>query len=349
MSSPSSQHVPDLGLYEQITQLCMGYIPAACIYIAAKSRIPDLLASGPKPVSELARATQVNEGALYRVLRAVASVGVFCEVAPHVFANTSLSETLRSDVPGSARDTALFLSDSLHLRVFAELFHSVETGETVFKKVTGMEPFDFFRQNNEENRAFNAAMTAISANAVPPAVEAYDFGETGTLADIGGGHGILLALILQKHRGLRGIVFDLPHVVEGARPRLESLGLASRCEVVSGNFFDAVPAADSYVMKSIIHDWDEPRAIAILKNCARAMCGPNGRVILIEQVIAPGNEPDSAKWIDIEMLAMAGGRERTETEYAELLAKAGLRLARVVRSASSYSVIEAVKTYRRAE
>lgn len=343
MSSPSSQHAPSPSPHGQIMQLGIGYMAPACMYITAKLKIADLLAGGPKRVSELAHASKVNEDALYRVMRAIASTGVFREMAPGTFANTPLSETLRSDVPGSARDTVMFLSDPLHLRTFAELLHSVETGGTAFKKTTGMEPFDFFRQNAEENRAFNAAMTSISGHFVPPAIEAYDFGESGTLADIGGGHGILLSMILQKHRGLRGIVFDLPHVVEGAKPRIESLELASRCEVVGGDFFEAVPPADSYIMKSIIHDWDEPRAIAILKNCAKAMRGPKGKVILIELLIAAGNEPSLAKWIDMEMLAMAGGRERSEAEYAELFAKAGLRLARVVPSSSPFSAIEAVK------
>jgi O-methyltransferase domain/Dimerisation domain len=324
-------------------QLCMGYMPAACIYVAAKLGIADLVASMPKTASELASAAGVKEDGLYRVLRSIASVGVFSEVEGRKFANTPLSETLRSDAPNSARDTILFLGDPLHFRTFAELMHSVETGGTAFKKVTGMEPFDFFRHNDEENRVFNAAMTSISAHSIPPAVAAYDFGESGTLADIGGGHGMLLALILQKHPGLRGIVFDLPNVIVGAKPRIESLGLSSRCEIVSGDFFEAVPAADCYVMKSIIHDWADERAIAILKNCAKAMRGANGKVLLLEQVIGRPNEPSLAKWIDMEMLAMAGGRERTEAEYAELFAKAGLRFARVVPTPSPFSVIEAVK------
>ncbi|HXQ24813.1 MAG TPA: methyltransferase [Candidatus Acidoferrales bacterium] len=343
MSSPSAQSASGPDLHGQLMQFATGYMPSICLYAAAKLKIADLLAAGPKPVSELARASRANEGALYRILRALASLGVFRETALCTFANTPLSETIRSDVAGSARDTVLFMADPMHMRVFAEMMHSVETGGTAFKKATGMGPFEFFQQNGEENAAFNAAMTSITSNFVPPVIAAYDFGESGTLADVGGGHGILLAMILQKHRGLRGIVYDLPHVVEGATPRIESLGLASRCEVVGGDFFEAVPQADSYVMKSIIHDWDDARAITILKNCAKAMRGPNGKVILIEYVIVPGNEPDVAKWIDLEMLAMAGGRERTEAEYADLFAKAGLRLARVVRSSSPFCAIEAVK------
>ncbi len=343
MSSAPSQRSPGPDPLQQLLQLASGHRPAACINVAAKLKIADLLANGPKPVSELAGATRMNEDALHRVLRAIASLGVFREVSPRTFANTPLSELLRSDTPGSFRDAVLFLSGPLHMRIFTELQHSVETGGTAFKKATGMEPFEFFRQNNEDNQVFNAAMTSISAQLTPPAIEGYDFGASGTLADIGGGHGVLLAMILQKHRGLRGIVCDLPHVVEGARPRIELLGLASRCELAGVDFFESVPPADSYVMKSVIHDWDDPRAIAILKNCAKAMRGPDGKVILIELLISPGNEPEMAKWIDIEMLAMAGGRERTEAEFAELFGKAGLRLARVVRSASPFCVIEAVK------
>jgi len=343
MSSPSAQGVTDSGLFAQVIMLARGYATPACLHAAAKLKIADFLSGGPRPVSELARESQVNEDALYRVLRALASINVFRETAPRTFANTPISELLRSDVAGSARDAVLFMGDALHMRVYGELLHSVETGRTAFKKVTGTEPFEFFRQNTEENQLFNAAMTSISASSVPPALQAYDFGETGTLADIGCGHGALLAGILQKHRGLRGIAFDLPNVVEGAKQRIESLGLASRCEILGGSFFEAMPPADSYVMKSIIHDWDDTRAIAILRNCAKAMRGPDGKVILLEMIVGPANEPGIAKWIDIEMLTIAGGRERTETEYAQLFTQAGLRLARAVRSTSPFSVIEAVR------
>ena len=328
----------------QIMQLATGYVPAACLYAAAKMKIPDLLATGPKPISELARAAQLtNKNGLYRTLRALASVGVFREVEPGTFANTGLSEQLRSDLAGSSRDTVLFLANPLHLRVFAELMHSIESGETAFKKVTGLDSSEFFGQDTEENWEFNAAMTSITTSFIGPVLAAYDFGESGTLADIGGGHGFLLTAILQKHPGLRGIVFDLPHVVEGAKPRIEALCLASRCEIARGDFFKTVPRADSYVLKSIIHDWDDTRAITILKNCATAMRGNSGKVILVEFVIDPGNEPSLGKWIDLEMLTMAGGRERTEAEYAELFDKAGLKLARVVRTAAPQCVIEAVK------
>jgi hypothetical protein len=343
--SASSAHSAEIpALAGQLVQIITGYMPAVSLHAAAKLKIADLLASGPKPVSELAREAQgVNEGALYRVLRGLASVGVFSETSPRTFANTPASDLLREGVPGSVRDIALWLGNPLHMRVFAETLYSVETGNTALKKVTGFETFDYFKQHPADDEIFNAAMTGFSAMLTPPVLEAYDFGGLGTLADIGGGHGFLLSAILQKHPGLRGIVCDLPHVVAGAKPRLESLGLASRCEIASGDFFKAVPPADSYVMKSVIHDWDDARAIAILKNCAAAMRGSNGKVILLELVVYPGNDPDIGKWIDLEMLLMAGGHERTEAEYAELFSQAGLRLSRVVRTKSPMCVVEAVK------
>lgn len=270
MSSPSAQNAAVPNESAQIIMLARGYAPAVCLHAAAKLGIADLLAGGPKPVSDLARASEANEDALYRCLRALASIDVFRETAPRTFANTPLSEALR-DVTGSARDEVLFMADPMHMNIYGELMHTIKTGGTAFKKVTGMEPFEFFHQNAEENKSFNNAMTSISRHMVQPVIEVYDFGEAGTLADIGGGHGALLATILGKHRGLHGIVFDLQHVAEGARPVIESLGLAPRCEIVGGDFFKAVPPADSYVMKSIIHDWDDTRAITILK-IVRARC-----------------------------------------------------------------------------
>jgi hypothetical protein len=324
-------------------QLATGYMAPACLYATAKLSIADFISTGPKTASEMAHASGVNESALYRILRALASIGVFRETAPRTFANTPASELLRKDVPGSQRDTILFLSDPLHFRVFGELMHSVETGGTAFTKVTGLTSSEFFAQNSDENHAFNAAMTSISANFVRSVLEGYDFGNSGTLADIGGGHGMTLMMILQKHRGLRGIVFDLPHVVAGAKSTITGAGLESRCDIAGGDFFQSVPPADGYVMKSIIHDWDDEHAIKILKNCAAAMRAKDGKIILIELVINPGNHPELGKWIDLEMLAIASGRERTESEYAELFGKAGLRLLRVVRTPAPASVVEAVK------
>jgi hypothetical protein len=327
---------------QQLMQLATGYIASACINVAAQLKIADLLAGGPLPVSELARGADANEDALYRVLRALASVGVFMETAPRTFANTPISQRLRAGVPDSDRDMVVFLSDGFHFRIFAELMHSVKTGGTCMKKVTGLDPFEYFKQDKAEGEVFHAAMTGFSAMLAPPVLEAYDFSGLGTVADVAGGHGFLLASILKKHSDLRGILFDLPDVVSGARSRIESQGLAARCEIAAGDFFKSVPAADSYVMKHVIHDWDDARAVTILKNCSSAMRG-KGKVILIEAVISPGNEPHFGKWLDIEMLALPGGRERTEAEFADLFARAGLGLSRVVHTKSPVCAVEAVK------
>ena len=342
MSTQSAPAAPRPAPRDQIMQLATGYKVSACLSVIAQLGIADLLAGGPKPVFELARAVQANEDALYRVLRALASVGVFTETASRTFANTPASELIRTGTPDSMRDVIIWIADEFHLRVYAELLHSVQTGGTAVKKFTGAESFEYFEQDKAEGERFNAAMTSFSAALMPAVLEAYDFSGLGTLADIAGGHGFAITSILKKHLDLRGILFDLPHVVSGAKPRIESLGLAGRCQIIAGDFFQVVPAADSYVMKNIIHDWDDARALTILRNCAAALRG-EGKVILIENVISPGNEPHFAKWLDIAMLTLTGGRERTQAEFAGLFSQAGLRLSRVVPTKSPVCVVEAVK------
>jgi hypothetical protein len=327
---------------EQLFQMATGHMATTCTWIAAELHIADLIGNTVKPVAELARAARVNEDALYRILRALSSGGIFTEAEPRAFANTPASELMRSDAEGSIRDLVVWMSSPLHLRVFAEAMHAVRTGENAFKKATGLEAFDYFEKHPDTAEVFNTAMTNLSAMVVPAALEAYDFSGLGTLADIAGGHGMVLTSILSKHGDLRGILFDLPHVVPGAKARVESLGLTSRCDVTSGDFFKAVPAADNYIMKHIIHDWDDAQAIQILKNCAAAMRG-KGKVILLESVIKPGNEPAFGKWVDLEMLFLPGGRERTEQEFGALFSQSGLRLSRIVETKSPLSIVEAVK------
>ena len=198
MSSPSAQNAAGPNQFAQIIMLARGYAPAVCLYAAAKLGIADLLAGGPKPVSDLARSTQTNEDALYRCLRALASIDVFRETAPRTFAETQLSEALR-DAAGSARDAVLFMADPMHMNIYGELMHTIKTGGTAFKKVTGMEPFEFFQQNADENKSFNNAMTSLSRQFIQPVIEVYDFGEAGTLADIGGGHGSYSARLVERY------------------------------------------------------------------------------------------------------------------------------------------------------
>jgi SAM-dependent methyltransferase len=338
--APSTEGVP-AEVY--LTELAFGALVSQALYVAAKLGLADLLAKEPLQISELATATETNEKALYRVLRSLAGTGVFAETDPKVFALTPAAEPLRSDAPNSIRSGIIFMGEEWHWNVWGNLFHSVKTGEPAWGKVHGAEVFDYFAQNPAEYEIFNRAMTDMSVSSAPSVAEAYDFSGVETLADIAGGHGLLLAEILNANPGLKGVLFDVPQVIEGAGALLAQKGVANRVETVGGSFFESVPAgADAYIMKHIIHDWDDDRSVQILENISRAM-RPDGRVLIVEVVVPEGNDPHFSKVMDLEMLVSPGGVERTAKEYDELLARAGLRLIRIVPTASAYSVIEAVK------
>jgi len=322
-------------------QLSTGYIASTCVYLAVKLRLADLLAAGPRSSADLARELRVNEDALFRVMRTLSSLGVFEEKGSRTVANNLASSMLRSSTPGSMYEMALWMSDPFHFQVYANALHSVQTGGPAVEKTVGVPVFEWFPKNPEESEVFNNAMTTFSAMVIPAVLEAYDFSGIGTLVDVAGGHGRVLTSILQKYPSMRGVLFDLEHVLAGARPAIESLGLSDRCRTVSGDFFTAVPeGGDAYIMKHIIHDWDDERATTILKNIRGAM-NRGGRVILLDSVVTPGSQPDFAKIIDLEMLLMPGGRERTEQEFRDLFARAGFQLTRIVPTKSPLSVIEA--------
>lgn len=325
-----------------ILQMAMGAIMTQALGVAAKLGIADLLADGKKPVDELASASEAHAPSLYRILRSLASTGVFVETAPRVFANTQVSNLLRSDVPGSMRNGVIFMAEPWHYNVWGNMLHSARTGETAWKATHGQEVFDWFPSHPEESEIFNRAMTDMSAGAAPAVVAAYDFSGINVLADIAGGHGLLLAQILKSNSEMKGILFDMDHVIAGADEMLETQGVADRVEKVSGDFFKEVPSADAYIMKHIIHDWDDERSIKIMQSIHRAMIG-DGKVLLIEMVIPEGNDPHPGKILDLEMLTSPGGLERTEAEYASLFERAGFRLNRIIPTFSPFSVIEAVK------
>ena len=331
---------PEVAAAQQVMQLSTGYIMSTALHAAVRLKLPDLIGDRHVPVQSLARETRANEDALYRVMRLLASVGVFEEHAPREFGNTAASSMLRSDVPGSMHPMALWMADPTHLRIYADAIHSVMTGQPAVEKTFGMPVFEYFPRNPELSEIFNDAMTAFSGMVIPAVLETYDFSDIGTLVDVAGGHGAVLTAILQKHPGMQGVLFDLEHVIAGAGARIAQLGLTDRCRTVTGNFFEAVPEGDAYVMKHIIHDWDDERALAILRNIRKAM-HRGGRVILIDSVVLPGNQPDFAKIIDLEMLLLPGGRERTEAEFRALFAAAGLEMTRIVPTRSPLSVIEA--------
>ena len=324
----------------QVLQIGSGYWLSRALTVAAQLGIADLLKHGPKSSDDLAAATSTNADVLYRLLRALASVGIFAETQSRKFAQTQASETLRVDVPNSTRALVIFLGDHLHWKVYEQMLYSVQTGKPAFEHAIGQNVFDYFGQHPEDACVFDAAMTSHSALAGVAVAEAYDLSTSKSVMDIGGGQGYLLAAILAKYPQPLGILFDMPHVIDGAR----SGGLlpAGRCELVAGSFFESIPAgADVYLTKHVIHDWDDEHTLQILKNCRNAM-SPDSKFLIIEQIISPGNEPSFAKLLDLEVLLYAGGRERTEEEYRHLLAASGLRLTRVIPTRSSVSVIESV-------
>jgi hypothetical protein len=254
-----------------------------------------------------------------------------------------MAECLRSDVPGSQRSLAIMNGEE-HYRSWGELLHSVQTGAPAFDHLYGMPVFDFLSRNPEQAAVFDEAMVGVHGRETAAMLDAYDFAGIGTLADVGGGNGSLLTAVLQKYPTMRGILFDLEGVAGRATANLRAAGLSDRCEVLSGSFFDSVPSgADAYLMRHIIHDWDDERATKILKNVHTAM-RPDGKLLLVEGIIPPANEPAFGKLLDLTMLVIPGGKERTEDEYRKLYAACGFDLTRVVPTAAEVSVIEGRKT-----
>jgi predicted O-methyltransferase YrrM len=312
-------------------QMINAYWATFSIHAAAKLGIADLLAGGPMPVGALADRTGTKPDPLYRLLRALASLGIFRETdgPGHVFEQTPLSEPLRGGVPGSVRGLAV-MTGMLHLRAWPEILHSLATGETALKKVFGQELFEHVGANPELARVFDEAFGGYTAMISGIVAGKYDFARFQRIIDVGGGNGALLTAVLATAPGARGVTFDLPHVTARAKETLARSGVADRCEAVAGDFFAAVPAdGDAYVLKMILHDWDDAKAVAILKNVRRAMW-PGSALLVVESVVPPGNEPSPSKLLDVNMLVMTGGRERTRDEYATLMEAAGFTLERVV-------------------
>jgi hypothetical protein len=323
-------------------QMLFGFAASRAIGVTAELHIADLLKDGPKTADELAEKTGMHGRALYRVLRACASVGVFSEDAQKRFSLTPLAEPLLSDSPGSLRAFAQMITTDWQFQTWAELPYSVKTGKPAFDKVHGTTSFDYFWSNEKAGKVFNDAMTSNSAFASAAVVNGYDFSNIETLVDVGGGHGFLLASILAKYPSVKGVLYDMPAIVADARKLLTDYGVINRCETIGGNFFDSVPkGADAYMMKHIIHDWNDEQCITLLKNCRNAM-NKGGKILVVEMIVPEGNEPSPAKFLDLQMLLYLPGCERTETEYRELFHKAGFELSRIVPTMSPFSVIEGV-------
>lgn len=324
-----------------LLQMMTGYWGAQAVYIAAKLGVADLLADGPRPVDELAAATQSHESSLYRLLRALASIGVFTETSPRTFALTPMADLLRTGIPSSMRALAITYNEEMY-QAWGHMLHSIRTGEPAFAHRFGMGPFPYFMQNPEADRIFNEAMIAYTHQVANAVTATYDFAPFRSVVDVGGGYGTLLAAILRDNPGAGGMLFDVPHVIEAAQGFLSTTGVADRCTHHSGDFFVAVPAGgDAYVLSQILHDWEDEQCLTILKHTRQVMPA-HGKLLVVELVIPPGNEPFFGKWLDLHMLAIPGGRERTEAEYSALFRDAGFELTTIVPTPAGPSVVEAV-------
>ena len=338
-----SEAVPsDAAARATLSEMIGGGRVAQAVYVAAKLNIADLLEEGAKTAEELATATGTHAPSLYRLLRALSSLGVFVQEADHSFNLTPLARLLRSGVPGSLRGMALLSGDPYWWRSLGELLYCVRTGRPAPPYLHGADEWAYLAQHPETAAVFNQAMSANTQNQIPAILDAYDFAPIATLVDIGGGNGALLAALLRAYPDMRGILFDQPAVVAQAPFVMPNNGVADRCEVRSGDLFGELPCGgDGYVLKLVLHDWDDDHACHILANLRRSMSS-SATLLIIEHVIVPGNEPQSCKVLDLAMLAFPGGRERTAAEWQELLRTAGFSLMRIVPTAEELSIIEAV-------
>ncbi|NIM52941.1 MAG: methyltransferase [Gemmatimonadales bacterium] len=327
---------------EALLQIVNGPMLSQCVYVAAKLGIADLLKDGPKSSEELAAATQVHARTLYRILRALAGLGVFAEDQERRFTLTPMAEQL-CDVPGSARGWTILRGEEFIWQPFGQILHSVKTGESAFTHFFGMDGWEYLGKHPEASAIFDNAMRSISALKFGAVAEAYDFSAVDTIVDVGGGNGGLMTSILTSNPHLNGVLAELPHVVESARKKIDAAGLSDRCSCVAIDMFEAIPeGADAYIMANVIQGCDDDHAVRTLGNCRRAMKA-GGRVLVVEMLIPGPNEPHLSKLADIEMLVMTdGGRERTKQEYQALYEAAGLRVTGVIPTNSPWSIVEGV-------
>jgi hypothetical protein len=325
---------------DQLIQMATAHWVSRILYVAAEMNLADKLAEGPRTAGELAQSTATDAPSLYRVMRTLASLGLFTEDPSHRFSLTPLGEALRN---GTVRTTVLMAAGDLITKSLEQLPYSVQTGKSGFEKAFGMPFFEYLANHPADASLFSETMVGFHGSEPPAVAAAYDFSQFETIIDVGGATGNLLATILGRYREPHGILFDLPHVVRDAPALVEARGLVHRITIEAGNFFESVPAAaDVYLLSHIIHDWSEAQCLTILGNCRRAM-NPSSRLLIIEAVLAAGDAPHPGKILDMIMLALlTGAQERTEPEYRGLLDKAGFRLARVVPTESAVSIVEAL-------
>jgi SAM-dependent methyltransferase len=327
-----------------LRHLCTGFWISQAVAVAAELRIADHLQDAPKTAAELAQLVGAHPGALFRLLRGIASVGVFAEDAQGRFNLTPLAALLLTNNPQSWRAAALLNGAPWIWQPWGDLLYSVKTGEPAFDRIFGAEFDTYLAQHQEAAEIFQAFMRVATAEEALAVAPIYDFSGMTTVVDVGGGRGALLGAILQGNAHLRGVLFEARHVIASARPALEAQGVAERCEFVAGDFFETLPAGgDVYILKWILVSWDDERAVVILQNCHRAM-RTNGRLLVVERIIPTGNEPSYGKLADLNLLVLYHGRHRTEAEYRTLFARAGFTLSRILPtdSPTEFSLIEGV-------
>jgi hypothetical protein len=335
MEKPATQEVQDLMTARWVADM---------IGVAARLELADFINAGAKTAEEIAKAKGLHTNSLYRLLRGLASYGIFAEQEDGTFTQTSRSDALRKDVPYSAWGMAQLTTRPWSVRAWMELEHSVRAGTPAFDHVHGMQIFEYFNMHPNELELFAAAMRSFSVATGAAVAETYDFSGIRTLADIGGSQGFILSLVLPKYPDMRGILFDLPAVVEGAPNFIKSYGLESRIDVRSGNFFESIPSgADAYLLKHILHDWSDEDCLRILTN-VYTVAKPGTKLLVVDAVIGARNEHEFAKILDIQMLVHLRGKERTQAEWKELLHAAGFQITRVVSTSSFAHVVEAVRS-----
>jgi hypothetical protein len=338
----STQATPQPTPRVQLLRMMTASWLSQAIYAAAKLELADRLAGGPQHPDELAQAADADPKAVYRLLRALAGFGIFVEDEAGRFSLTPMGELLGSDRPDSVRSLAVMMGEELY-QAWGSLLYSVRTGQPAFEQVFGKTLFDYLKSTPESGATFDACMGTIHGAESDSVVAAYDFDSCRTVVDVGGGVGSLLQAVLRSCPDVRGVLFDLPEVIERAQESVTTAGLDGRCELVSGSFFDSVPAGgDIYLLRHVIHDWDDEKAANVLRNCRQAM-PDHGRLLVVETIIPPGNEPGVGKVLDLNMLVVVGGQERTRAEFESLFASAGLHLKQIIpTSVPRLSILEAV-------
>jgi 2-polyprenyl-3-methyl-5-hydroxy-6-metoxy-1,4-benzoquinol methylase len=341
---PSADVAPaaDLPPHVQLIQMAVAIWAARAVYAAAKLHLPDLLADGPRTADDLAQATGMDPAALHRLMRALAGRGVFTEVEPQSFALTALGAALKSGAPGGARAVVMTLAGDWQWKVWDNVLFSLRTGKPALGAAFGAQLFDYLTAHPDDGALFNEAMIGMHGAVGPAIVAAYDFSHFRSIIDVGGGTGTLLRTILQANTNLHGTLFDLPDTIRAAQQSVATSGLSDRCDCVAGDFFKAVPAGrDAYLMAHVLHDWTDEQALPILRNC-RSAIADSGRLLIVEAVLPPGDTPHHGKMMDLLMLTVTGGLERTAEQFATLLAAAGFKLTRVIPTSTHQSVVEAV-------